>query len=142
VKIQGTGATGASSSSTRPAGGAGFAVPTPASRSSVAASPMGPVSALGSLDALLALQETPPEGERRRRAVRRAGRMLDALDALKIGLLDGEVSSADLESLKSAVAEERLQSDDPRLQGVLDEIETRAAVELAKRERLGSPSQI
>ena len=41
----------------------------------------------------------------------------------------------DLERLKRAVAEERQGCDDERLEGVLNEIETRAAVELAKLER-------
>jgi hypothetical protein len=36
--------------------------------------------------------------------------------------------------LVDAVRQERSATDDPRLEGVLDEIETRAAVELAKRE--------
>ena len=35
----------------------------------------------------------------------------------------------------SAVREERATTDDPKLEGLLDEIETRAAVEIAKLER-------
>ena len=45
------------------------------------------------MDALLALQEVDGPLERRRRAVRRGGRLLDALDAVKLALLgDGEHS--------------------------------------------------
>ncbi len=66
--------------------------------------------------------------------MRRAGRLLDVLDGVKLNLLSGEVSSADLDNLKSAIRDQRDQTDDEGLEGVLDEIETRAAVELAKLE--------
>jgi hypothetical protein len=91
-------------------------------------------AAVTSLDALLALQETHSPLERRRRAVTRAGRMLDMLDEVKLAILDGEVSGDALERLRGAASEARAGTDDPRLEAVLDEIETRAAVELAKRE--------
>jgi hypothetical protein len=90
--------------------------------------------AVSSLGALLALQEAGGPLERRRRAVGRAGRMLDMLDEVKLAILDGDISGAALERLQHAVGEARSNTDDPRLEAVLDEIETRAAVELAKRE--------
>jgi hypothetical protein len=95
---------------------------------------MGASLGVGSIDALLALQEVGGPLERRRRAVRRAGVILDVLDEVKLALLDGGVPQAALERLVSAVRLERGSADDPRLQGLLDEIETRAAVELAKIE--------
>jgi hypothetical protein len=95
----------------------------------------GALGAVGSLDALLALQEAGGPTERRRRAVRRAGRLLDVLDEIKLALLDdGVPPRGALEQLKGAMREARQGTDDPRLEGVLDEIETRAAVELAKQE--------
>ena len=54
---------------------------------------------------------------------------------MKIGLLSGEVTADDLERLKQAVRDERDATEDDRLEGVLNEIETRAAVEIAKLER-------
>jgi hypothetical protein len=72
--------------------------------------------------------------ERRRRSVRRAGRLLDELDRIKVALLGDELSGAQLDALSRAVREQRAATDDPKLEGVLDEIETRAAVELAKLE--------
>ena len=65
---------------------------------------------------------------------RHAGRLLDVLDEVKLALLDGRGSAVVLERLHGAVREARDGTDDPRLEGVLDEIETRAAVELAKQE--------
>jgi hypothetical protein len=95
---------------------------------------VGGVSGVGSLEALLALQEAPGPIERRRRAVRRAGRLLDVLDAVKLSLLDGEPPAAALIALTSALADQRSKTDEEALEGVLDEIETRALVEQAKAE--------
>lgn len=92
------------------------------------------VVGVGSIDALLALQEVGGPLERRRKAVRRAGVILDVLDEVKLALLEGGVPPAALERLVAAVRLERGGADDPRLQGLLDEIETRAAVEMAKLE--------
>lgn len=92
------------------------------------------VSAVSSVDALLALQEVGGPLERRRRAVSRAGRLLDSLEALKVGVLEGVVTSATLQALARGVREERARTDDQRLESVLDEIETRAMVEMAKLE--------
>jgi hypothetical protein len=104
------------------------------------ASDTGPVartaSAVGvsSIDALLAMQQVEGPLERRRKAVRRAGAILDVLDEVKLALLDGGVPARALERLMAAVRQERGGADEPRLQALLDEVETRAAVELAKLE--------
>ena len=87
------------------------------------------------MSALLALQGVEDSTQRRRRAVGRAGRILDMLDELKLVLIDGEASPAMLDRLVGAVREERVKTEDPRLDAVLDQIETRAMVELAKRGR-------
>lgn len=92
-------------------------------------SPAGPVAGL---DALIALQAMGGPLERRRRAVGRAGRILDVLEDVKIALLEGEISPDALSRLVGAVREQRDNTEDEGLEGVLNEIETRAAVELAK----------
>lgn len=108
-------------------GGGGAREPAAAGRASAPAS-------LGSVDALLALQELDGPLERRRRAVKRGRRILDELDAVKLGVLSGEVAPETLAKLTDAIREQRGATGDPDLEGVLDQIETRAAVELAKRE--------
>lgn len=93
------------------------------------------MSAVASLDALLALQETSTPMERRRRAVRRAGRILDALDALHLAVLDPEgPDDTALSQLQGAVREARGDTEDAGLDALLEQIEIRAAVEMAKRE--------
>ena len=96
---------------------------------------MTTTAAVMGVDALLTLQDIGGPLERRRRAVGRAGRLLDILDQVKVALLDGELSTHDLQRLQRALREQRDATDDPRLEGLLDEIETRAAVDLAKLEQ-------
>ncbi len=136
MKIQGGAAPAASTSSYRAAaaGGGVFQPGGAAVRATPSASSATTLAAINSLDALLALQETPSSPERRRRAVKRAGKLLDVLDALKLALLDGSTTLAMLQQLQAAVEEDRGGAEDARLQGVLDEIEVRAAVELAKQQ--------
>lgn len=117
-------------------GGAAFSLPSvEAAHGAVGVAATAGVSAVAGLDALLALQDVGGPLERRKRAVGRAGRILDVLDEVKLALIDGELSPTSLERLVRAVRDERQATDDPRLEGVLDEIETRAAVEIAKLEQ-------
>ena len=138
MKVGGTGGVGSAGGTgkSRGASGEGFQIaqpatapgPTQVSRASAAGGVM-------SVDAILALQEVAGPLERRRRAVGRADKILDVLEDVKIGLLSGELSMDDLERLRRAVRDERLGTDDKHLEDVLNEIETRAAVEIAKLER-------
>ena len=137
MKVNGPNGVGSATASrgSGPAAAGGFSLPDASGVSDAApASRMGPTLGVGSIDVLLALQEVGGPLERRRKAVRRAGVILDVLDEVKLALLDGGVPPAALERLMVAVRLERGGADDPRLQGLLDEIETRAAVELAKIE--------
>jgi len=140
MKVTGTssaGSLGGARSAARPAGGQGsFALPTTTGAGAAAdvARSMG-VAGVSSVNALIALQDVGGPLERRRRAMGRAGRILDVLDEVKLALIDGEVSHRDLDRLMRAVREERMATDDSALEGVLNEIETRAAVELAKLEQ-------
>jgi hypothetical protein len=138
MKVTGPGGIG-SSSGARPARGAdgeGFRIITP--EGAGAAGQVSNVSAtrgVMGVEALIALQDVGGPLERKRRAVRRAGRILDVLGEIKVGLLEGELSSGDLDRLRRAIRDERDATEDPGLEAVLDEIELRAAVEIAKLER-------
>jgi hypothetical protein len=113
----------------------GFSLPGMSDAADAApASRLASAPGVGSIDALIALQEVDGPLERRRKAVRRADVILDVLDEVKLELLDGGVAPAQLDRLVQAVRRERQHTEDPRLESLLDEIETRAAVELAKLE--------
>jgi hypothetical protein len=138
MKVSGTGGVGQAGGprQARPAGGGeGFRIASPAAASgpAQAARTTGVAGVMG-VDALLALQDVGGPTERKRRAVGRASRILDVLDEMKAGLLSGDLAAGDLDRLRRAVREQRSATEDPKLEGVLDEIETRAAVELAKLE--------
>ncbi len=91
-------------------------------------------SGLFGMDALLALQgEEDVLTGRRRRQVKRSHDILDALDDLRVSVLSGEIDDEALLRLQSNIAASREDIEDDKLQGVLNEIETRAFVELAKR---------
>ena len=107
------------------------------SKALASAQPAAPASISGGasvapVDALLALQEIGNEPNRRALARRRGDDLLDRLEELRLGLLDGRLPVAVIERLAAVVAVQRSQIDDPRLIGILDDIELRAAVELAK----------
>jgi hypothetical protein len=138
MKVSGTGGL-SQTSGAKPARGAatggGFRVAGPSAPAApTQVSTVSNVSGVMGVEALLALQDVESPTERRRRSVGRAGRLLDELDDLKVALLGGELTQSQLDRLSRAVREQRAATDDPKLEAVLDEIETRAAVELAKLE--------
>lgn len=137
MKVSGPSGVGSTKggSASRASGGSGFRVNFPQDAAAPApVSGAAGVSGVASVDALLALQSAGGPLERRRRAVGRASRILDVLDEVRIALLGGGLDLSALERLRRAVREERALTEDPGLEAVLDEIETRAAVELAKLE--------
>jgi hypothetical protein len=87
---------------------------------------------VSSLDALMALQGVEDPAERKKRAVAKGRKALDLLDSLKVALLDGSVDSSTLARLKVAAEGLTDGSGDGGLDTVLDEIDLRVAVELAK----------
>lgn len=92
---------------------------------------------VSSLSVVLAVQETPDaaKGKAKQRARDRGLKMLDFLEEIRIGLLTGAIPKDRLEQLAQMVRAKREQIDDPELTAILDEIELRAAVELAKLSR-------
>ncbi|MBH68611.1 MAG: hypothetical protein CMM58_09690 [Rhodospirillaceae bacterium] len=87
---------------------------------------------VSALDAIVALQETTTDSDQNSRAETRAAEMLDRLDDIRTGLLMGEIPKANLQDLAYTVRQTREKSIDSELNGLLDDIELRARVELAK----------
>ena len=60
---------------------------------------------------------------------------MDRLEAVRLGLLSGGIPISELRSIADLVERQRESVTDAGLQALLDEIELRARVELAKYER-------
>jgi hypothetical protein len=97
-----------------------------------AAMPVAGTGMAGAVEGLFALQEMPDALAGRRRAVARGTALLDRLEELHLALLGGGVSRARLADLERQLAEGRTKVEDARLGELLDQIELRVAVELAK----------
>ncbi len=118
------------------ASGDGFSPSTAAQSASsgapAAAAPLSGATAVGSIDALMALQGAGDSLEARKQATDRAFSLLDILDDLKIALLEGSIPRDTLMRLMDTLQSQRDATHDPQLEAALDEVELRAAVELAK----------
>jgi len=89
------------------------------------------------LSALLGAQEVDEDGERasRRQLAQRGADLLDKLEEIRRDILAGAVPRERLENLAQSLRQRRVQVTDPRLMEIIDEIELRAAVEIAKLTR-------
>jgi len=89
---------------------------------------------IAQVDALLAIQgaEDPTQGAARKRMRHRANTLLDTLDKLRDSLLSGKLTIGDMVNVADVVASHREKISDPHLTGLMDEIDLRAQVELAK----------
>src|SRR5258708_15469346 len=95
---------------------------------------------IGSVDALLAAQSVEASGDEERRQARKRGdEILDRLDELRHGLLAGTLTQSQLVALANLVRSRRASIMDPKMRGIIDEIELRAEVEIAKLAAGGSP---
>lgn len=94
-------------------------------------------SSLQSVDTMLAIQEMPGATEERSRGLARqhGHDLLDRLDQLRHDLLIGAVPKDRLAELARRVRARRRKSDDATLDEIIDEIELRAEVEIAKLTR-------
>lgn len=104
--------------------------------SAAAALPAGlsGTSASAAVSTILALQGAEAEegDAAKSRAKSRAEELLRKLDLLRLDLLDGGIPRAHLIDLAQAVKTVRTTVMDPRLAEILDEVDLRAQIELAK----------
>ena len=92
----------------------------------------GPIAAVNTI---LALQGVEDSADSRTRGVSHGEQLLSLLDEVRDGLLAGGIPRATLHRLALAISKRRESFVDPKLQTVLDEIDLRARVELAKLEQ-------
>jgi len=109
-----------------------FSVTATDARAAAVSAP-GPLTAL---DSILTLQGMDDSMSGRSKGLQRGEQLLDMLDQVRDGLLAGGIPRSTLNRLAVAVGRRHEGFADPKLQNVLDEIELRAHVELAKLEMM------
>lgn len=96
------------------------------------ASAAAPASSIGSISGVLDVQEVDDALSRAARGKLRAEDLLQKMDELRLDLLSGQIVPATLQRLSEVVQSRRAEVNDPKLGAILDEIDLRAQVELAK----------
>lgn len=89
---------------------------------------------IAQLDVLLAVQEAedPTQKSAKKRAHMRADTILDKLEDVRLKMLGGNLTVGHMIDVADVVASHRDKIDDPTLTSIMDEIDLRAQVELAK----------
>ncbi len=133
MKIDASGSvrTGAARRKPRVNGGSGdFAahMNAPAKSQTPTASGTPQISSVGALVALQASGDFGADAAE----VDRAEDLLDQLDLIRVGILTGSMPGATLQNIVQRLAQRRTEGVEPRLAALIDEIELRARVELAK----------
>lgn len=119
-------------SSSRQSGGEGFTISSESEESAVAS--VSGTTSLTALDSVLTLQEMENSTEGRSRGLKHGKTLLDALEDVRLGLLAGAIPRETLSRIAHNLSQRNDQFTDPQLKSVLDDIELRARVELAKLE--------
>lgn len=117
--------------------GAAFTTALSGDTKSEASSGAGGAAPLTPLDALLSLQEVPDSTSGRSKGLARANDMLDLLEEVRRGILLGAISAPKLKMLAELARNQRQNRDpslkaDEKLNEILNDIELRSEVELAK----------
>ena len=96
------------------------------------ASPLGDVAATSALSNLLSLQEISEEDVRRKKLLQQGKNMLDVLEQLRQQLLMGAIPAHMMQDLARQLSVEKEKTLDPAMNELIEDIELRLAVELAK----------
>lgn len=91
-------------------------------------------AAVASADAIFAAQTIDDEEKKqiRKKLIKKGYDLLDKLDEIRQGLLQGEIAKEKLIEISRFVKNNNFNTDDERLREILSEIELRVEVEIAK----------
>lgn len=90
--------------------------------------------AISKVDALLSVQSvgTATDGKAKRRMRDRGDKILRQMDHMRLAILTGNLTIGQVIDIADVVASHRENIDDPEMTAVLDEIDLRAQIEIAK----------
>lgn len=137
MKVQGPGSTKGTSKTDKKSGGSKAGGASFGSMVNTGAEQTGGLNttqSIAQLDALLAVQESEDPTARRSRGLmqERADKVLDLLDGVRLKMLGGDLTLGDMIDVADVVASHREKVDDPALTDIMDEVDLRAQVEIAK----------
>ncbi len=98
------------------------------------AAPASDITATAAVSNMLALQEISDEEVRRGKLAQQGHNLLDSLEKLRRQLLTGSLPLSVLQEMNRNLVLKKQVVNDPRLTAIIEDIELRAAVEMAKLE--------
>lgn len=98
---------------------------------------VGGPSSISVADAIFSTQMVGSEEEReiKKKLIKRSSDLIDKLEEIRDGIIMGYISKDKLIEISRFVKEKRFETDDERLNTIIEEIELRVEVELAKLTR-------
>ncbi len=92
---------------------------------------------VGSIGSILAMQQVADSTDHRSRGLMMeyGNDLLDQLDKIRMAILSGSISKDRLQDIARRLRERKISSDDPLLNDLIDEVELRVEVEIAKLTR-------
>jgi len=89
---------------------------------------------VGAVASILAVQQTADATDHKSRGLmmQHGNDLLDRLEQIRLSLLSGAISKDRLQELARRLRERKTSSDDPALNALIDEVELRVEVEIAK----------
>lgn len=96
------------------------------------AAPTTGANPIAAVDTLLSIQEVETPNQGNRDSAKHGKDVLDLLDEIRLGLLNGRIPEHRLKALVRLLGTRNGAFVDPRLSQIVDEIDLRARVELAK----------
>jgi hypothetical protein len=91
-----------------------------------------PAVSIKSISSINIIQEVNPDGQKKRQLVDKGNEMLDKLEEIRDSLLFGNITLSRLQNLQKIIDSVETSNTDSTLADIIEEIKTRAAVELAK----------
>lgn len=92
---------------------------------------------VANLSGIIAMQEVGDAEFAKKKLLKRGENLLSSLEDLRRNILVGRVPLSDLRDISQKLTENKEDFADPALKSIIDEIEIRAAVEVAKLEMAG-----
>ena len=134
MKITGTGQVGGANRTKKSggSGGADFSKFLGGADEASEAAPAGGIRSIAAVSFIQEVEESDENGKKKRELVNKGNEVLDKLEEIRDSMLFGTISIGRLQNLQNIISNIENSNSDPKLEEIIEQIKTRAAVELAK----------